>query len=400
MKSQVFCLKGYFLEANSLSEIINIIHEEQCDFRVLQFDVGRRANKPSFLKIEVLAEKNNRFEHISERLLLLGMYEEKVTEAIFKAAPDDSFAPDSFYPASSADIEVYCDGSWHAVLNVGNDNVIVKTHDGMMGKVLKEIKKDDLILCGDTGVRQKVARQSNKVITDFSYSQTRAAAAVEIAALLRKNRRENIPNVFLVGVMAIRAGGSDALTKLIENGYIQGILGDNLMAVVDIERSFFNTAMGYCLTDQGRSTEVDTSLLGNMVRAVNRIYGYGSIKKAVEVGALNSGLMHAIIKNNIAFSLKGSISDINPLPETLMDNAKAQYCYRYILEDAGALVLCASFQNALGAVRLASGSTQVFHVNSDPTALVRLATTAPTSVVSIVSDAGFFLAELVRILEL
>lgn len=45
------------------------------------------------------------------------------------------------------------------------------------------------------------------------------------------------------------------------------------------------------------------------LKIINTIRRYGSIAKAVEAGVINNGVMYECVKNNVPFSLAGSIRD-------------------------------------------------------------------------------------------
>ena len=84
----------------------------------------------------------------------------------------------------------------------------------------------------------------------------------------------------------------------------------------------------------------------NHMRAINLISSHGSIRGAVEAGALRSGVMYEIVKNNVPFVLAGSIRDDGPLPDTEMDLIKAQEAVCEAArerEDSGLPVIDASF---------------------------------------------------------
>src|SRR6185369_9494083 len=121
--------------------------------------------------------------------------------------------------------------------------------------------------------------------------------------------------VVVPGPVVIHTGGGEHLEWLVREGYVQALLGGNAVAVHDIEQALFGTSLGVDL-------KLGTSVEGghrHHLRAINTIRGAGGISKAVEQGALTSGIFHECVRKNIPFVLAGSIRDDGPLPETHMD---------------------------------------------------------------------------------
>ena len=91
---------------------------------------------------------------------------------------------------------------------------------------------------------------------------------------------------------------------------MQALLGGNAIAVHDIEQSMMGTSLGM---DMKRGVSVHGGHRHHL-KAINTVRRYGSIAKTVEAGELTSGVMYECVKNNVPFSLAGSIRDDGPLP--------------------------------------------------------------------------------------
>ena len=62
---------------------------------------------------------------------------------------------------------------------------------------------------------------------------------------LLKYEKENGYVVWVLGPAAVFSKGSrDAMAKLIEEGYVDALLGGNAVATHDLEAGMFNTALG------------------------------------------------------------------------------------------------------------------------------------------------------------
>ena len=78
------------------------------------------------------------------------------------------------------------------------------------------------------------------------------------------------------------------------------------------------------------------------MKAINEVKKAGSIKKLVESGTLTSGIMRALVQENVPFVLAGSIRDDGPLPDTITDALDAQSAMRVHTNKATMVVMVAT----------------------------------------------------------
>ncbi|MFN7662061.1 MAG: fused N-dimethylarginine dimethylaminohydrolase/saccharopine dehydrogenase domain-containing protein, partial [Dolichospermum sp.] len=100
------------------------------------------------------------------------------------------------------------------------------------------------------------------------------------------------------------------------------------IAVHDMEQNILGTSLG---VDMKRGVAVRGGHRHHL-KVINTVRRFGSISKAVEAGAISSGVMYECVKNNIPFSLAGSIRDDGPLPDTQMNLIVAQQEYSQIIQ--------------------------------------------------------------------
>src|SRR5205814_1522058 len=114
------------------------------------------------------------------------------------------------------------------------------------------------------------------------------------------------------------------LEQLIESGFVNLLFGGNALALHDIENALFGTSVGIDLR-RGSLAERGHE---NQMRAINSIREAGGISRAVESGALKTGIMAACVRHGVEFVLAGSIRDDGPLPEVITDTLEAQDAMR------------------------------------------------------------------------
>jgi hypothetical protein len=120
-------------------------------------------------------------------------------------------------------------------------------------------------------------------------------------------------------------------------------MGGNAVGVHDIEQALMGTTLG--MDRHGRPVAGGHSY---HMRAINRIRAAGSIAQAVESGVLRDGIMHACVTHDVPFILAGSIRDDGPLPDTIMDIARAQELMREHARRTTMAVMIATALHSIG----------------------------------------------------
>lgn len=125
-----------------------------------------------------------------------------------------------------------------------------------------------------------------------------------------------------------------AFVRLIEAGFVHGLLAGNALAVHDVEAALFGTALGQDLYQRredprGHYRHLDTL---NLVRRA------GSLSRALDVGLIGDGVIRALLQRDIPFVLAGSIRDDGPLPEVVTDSRQAQDRMRELCRRATTVV--------------------------------------------------------------
>ena len=130
----------------------------------------------------------------------------------------------------------------------------------------------------------------------------------------------------------------DALSALIDHGFVRGVLAGNALATHDIEADFFGTALGQDIYTKKHAC------LGhyNHLDTINLIRGIGSIKEAVEKEIIKGGIMDSIVRCGVPFVLAGSIRDDGPMPEVIADTYEAQDTMRGLIQKATTVIAVAT----------------------------------------------------------
>lgn len=152
----------------------------------------------------------------------------------------------------------------------------------------------------------------------------------ELYRLLRHERRHGFILWVLGPAVVFDRDARDALTRLVERGYVHGLLAGNALATHDLEGALHGTALGQELyskrpAELGHYKHLDT---------LNTIRRAGSIAAAVAAGQIRDGVMRALTQRQIPYVLAGSIRDDGPLPEVIADARQAQDAMRALARRA------------------------------------------------------------------
>jgi lysine-ketoglutarate reductase/saccharopine dehydrogenase-like protein (TIGR00300 family) len=217
----------------------------------------------------------------------------------------------------------------------------------------------------------------------------------QVAWELRQVRDRGGKVVVTAGPVVIHTGGSEHLTHLIREGYVQALLGGNAIAVHDIEQSMLGTSLG---VDMKRGVAVRGGHRHHL-KVINTIRRCGSIAAAVEQGILKSGVLYECVRAGIPFSLAGSIRDDGPLPDTQMDLIKAQEEYANLIAGADMILMLSSMLHSIGVGNMTPSGVKMVCVDINPAVVTKLSDRGSVESVGVVTDVGLFLSLLVQQLD-
>ncbi|MBB6479327.1 TIGR00300 family protein [Spirochaeta isovalerica] len=388
--------QGHLIDSGIMSRILNLIIDEKADYKIIDFTIGKKQDEISYLEILLICDSAEKLNSVTEKLVLLGAWEKGAAEPLLKTADRDGAVPPDFYSTSNHRTEIYYQGDWHKVSKQRMDAMIRKTSAGFECIKLRDVRKGDLILCGSDSVRlfpPDAERQSEGfgfMTNDVSSERSDNIAVRKVAETLEEMKAQGKKAVVVAGPVVVHTGGAGALAALIREGYIQGFLGGNAIAVHDLESQFYGTSLGVDLTT-GKPTHGGHF---HHMRAINKINTYGSISAAIKAGEIKAGLMYEVVKSGIPYCLAGSIRDDGPLPETVMDMIEAQNRYSEIIKGTDMLLMLSTMLHSIGAGNMTPSWVKTICVDINPAVVTKLSDRGTGQAVGIVSDVGLFLRTL------
>ena len=402
MKEMTIITEGQLIDSGILSSILNCILEDGLDYRISKIDVGKKKNESSRAQIRIYADCSEKLQDLLSKLTPLGAYEKGAVNARFEAAPRDKTAPVKFYSTTNHRTEVYDGKKWNPVKDQRMDAAVIRKGNEYLCTKIRDLRKGDEVLCGSESVHVHPPAAEKKddgfafMTNDVSSERSYDIAVETIARELQKIRDEKGKCVVVCGPVVVHTGGAPALAALVREGYIQGFLGGNAVAVHDLESYFYGTSLGVDL-ETGKPTHGGHN---HHMRAINRINSYGSIKETIRAGQLDRGLMYEVIQSDIPYCLAGSIRDDGPLPETEMDMIEAQRQYSEIIRDTDMILMLSTMLHSIGTGNMTPSWVKTVCIDINPAVVTKLADRGSSQAVGIVSDVGLFLIALAKRLGL
>ena len=409
--SEVIKLEGHLLDSGLMNRVLDLIIKEGGSFKVLNFNLGTERQSTSNAEVRVSAPSAQVMHDITTQLVDLGVTtaSEKEVDATLVSVEKGGVSPDDFYVTTIYPTEVRVNGSWVRIQGQRMDGAIVvkESDNGVTAscKLLRDLEVGEKVVIGSDGIRtvrspKSIEKRSKS--QEFSFmsngvsSERRVELLVEqIAWEMRHIRDQGGKIAVVAGPVVIHTGGSEHLSALIRNGYIQCLLGGNAIAVHDIEQSLMGTSLG---VDMRKGVPVSGGHRHHL-KVINTIRRAGSIANAVDQGILTKGIIYECVKQDVDFCLAGSIRDDGPLPDTCMDLIKAQEEYSRLIKGADMILMLSTMLHSIGVGNMTPAGVKLVCVDINPAVVTKLSDRGSVESVGIVTDVGLFLSLLVQQLD-
>ena len=406
VKTRVLHMEGHLLDAGIMNRSLDLVVDNGGSFKVLNFNLGLERQSTSNAEVRVSAPDHDVMEKIMSQLIEIGALvpEEDSKNAVTETCDLDGVAPDDFYVSNIYPTEVRVNDQWIRVQKQRMDGAILISEGAEVTaecRILRDLRQGDRVVVGVEGIRtvRKKSNRELKAKEEFSFmgagvsSERRVELVVEqIAWELRQIRDRGGKVVVTAGPVVIHTGGAKHLSSLVREGYVQGLLGGNAIAVHDIEQSLMGTSLG---VDMQKGTPVRGGHRHHL-KVINTIRRYGSIAKAVEQGVITEGIMYECVKHNVPFALAGSIRDDGPLPDTQMDLIKAQSEYAQLIEGTDMILMLSTMLHSIGVGNMTPAGVKMVCVDINPAVVTKLSDRGSVESVGVVTDVGLFLSLLVN----
>ena len=374
------------------------------DFQVLEFSVGKKKKDSSYARLLIQGNHRDHLHQILESVYREGAQPVSVQEVILEPADEDMVMVDNFYSTTNNATQIYYDGSWINVQEMMMDKCIVVDTErkAAVCKMIRDIKKGDMMVVGEQGVRiipQERPREGVDIFQFMSSSSSSERPTQQIARKVAHDlyniKKDGGKIVVVCGPVLIHSGAADALAKLIRMGYVNGLLAGNALAVHDIENALMGTSLGMNVIDGTLAIRGHR----NHMQAINEVFKAGSMKAMVEKGILKKGVMYECITNGISYVLAGSVRDDGPIPDVLTDVVEAQREYKKVIKGTKMVLMLSTMLHSIAVGNMLPAAVKVIAVDISQPVVTKLLDRGTSQAVGIVTDVGAFLPIVEQYLE-
>ena len=374
------------------------------DFQVLEFSVGKKKKDSSYARLLIQGNDRDHLHQILESVYREGAQPVSVQEVMLEPADEDMVMVDNFYSTTNNATQIYYDGSWINVQEMMMDKCIVVDTErkAAVCKMIRDIKKGDMMVVGEQGVRIIPQERPREGVDIFQFMSSSSSSERPTQQIARKvaNDLYNIKKdggkiVVVCGPVLIHSGAGEALAKLIRMGYVNGLLAGNALAVHDIENALMGTSLGMHVIDGTLAIRGHR----NHMQAINEVFKSGSMKAMVEKGILKKGVMYECITNDISYVLAGSVRDDGPIPDVITDVVEAQREYKKVIKGTKMVLMLSTMLHSIAVGNMLPAAVKVIAVDISQPVVTKLLDRGTSQAVGIVTDVGAFLPIVVQYLE-
>ena len=393
-ESEIVEMQGHLIDSMTLARVMNKVVNRGGRYEFLKFEVGKSHAETSYAKLRITGRSASHLAEILDDIHSEGATEISPSEATLRKAPADMMLPGDFYSTTNNETRIYHDGKWLVSQNQMMDKCIIVDGETARCTPIRDVRKGDLVVCDEDGIRVIPPPRPRAVTGLFEFMGSGSSSerptqhiAKTVAADIFNTKRDGGRIVIVGGPAIVHTGAAPSVAALVRDGYIDGVLAGNALAVHDIESALYGTSLGMRIKDatlmsKGHRNHMDT---------VNAVFTHGSIPNMVEAGVLGRGIFYECVKNGVPFVLAGSIRDDGPLPDVVTDVVEAQRAYKRILKGVDMVIMISTMLHSIATGNMLPSTVRTIAVDINQSTVTKLMDRGTWQALGIVTDVGAFL---------
>jgi lysine-ketoglutarate reductase/saccharopine dehydrogenase-like protein (TIGR00300 family) len=392
--SQEVEVSGHLIDSMILTKIFDKIMNRGGEFEILKLTVGKKKKDSSFAKLLVTGKNAKHLKEITDDIHREGAIPHNEKQVKLKKASKDMVLPDNFYSTTNNDTSIFHNNVWIQVESQMMDKCIVVKKNRAFCVPIRDVKKGDLIVVDDIGVKVVPPQRPRDSANIFAFMGSSSSSerptqhiAKKVAEDIVQAKKKGGKIILVGGPAIVHTGAANSVAELIRGGYISGVLAGNALAVHDIEYATLGTSLGMYVHDATLAKRG----YRNHMDAINAVFKAGSIPKMVQQKKLKSGIFYECVKNKVPFVLASSIRDDGPLPDVITDVAEAQREYKKILKDATIVIMISTMLHSIATGNMLPSNVKVIVVDISQPTVTKLMDRGTWQALGIVTDVGAFL---------
>lgn len=275
----------------------------------------------------------------------------------WKEAVMDGVAPEGYHSTSMYPEYFKINGEWKLAEESRMDSSVVWTEEGTLKVVEnRNLKVGDKVILGrtenaeegiylhSTGFLEEDEEQDQFVFRQGRSRETSYARDYDRLFELLRYERDHGNILWVMGpAFSFDADARAAMQKMVEHGYVDGLMAGNALATHDLEGALFHTALGQDIYTQKSHSNGHYHHLD----VINKVRKSGSIPQFIEDYQIDNGIIYSCVKHEIPMVLTGSIRDDGPLPEVIGDAYEGQKAMRKLVKKATTVVCLATMLHTI-----------------------------------------------------
>jgi len=387
-------VKGHLIDSAILTKIFDRIMDLKGEFEVLEINIGKRKKDESYARLRVQGTSQNHLNKILDLIYREGATAKSQKLVKLKTATKNMVMPDNFYSTTNNHTQIFYKNRWVEVDNMMMDKCIVVKGTKAKCVPIRDIKKGDKIVIGESGVRITPPERPREGMNIFEFMGSSSSSerptqhiAKRVAEDIYKTKKSGGKIVIVGGPAIVHTGAAGTIAELIRGGFIDAVLAGNALAVHDIEYATLGTSLGMNVDDGTLAVRGHR----NHMDAINSVFKAGSISNMVKTKKLKKGIMYECVKRKIPFVLAGSIRDDGPLPDVITDVSEAQRKYKEVLKDAKIVIMISTMLHSIATGNMLPADVKVIVIDISQPTVTKLMDRGTWQALGIVSDVGAFL---------
>lgn len=402
--SEDITLEGHIIDSLILPKVWGAVMDLEGEFEIQELRIGRRKDEPSFMRLKISADSDERLHRILAALQDYGATLVSKDDVRTEPAPRDGVLPDAFYSTTHLPTQVRLGGNWVDVTGTEMDLVVVvdRAHAAARMVPMADVHEGEAVVVGHEGIRVlPLQRSRHREIfsfmgSDVSSERPKRLVIEEIARLMHETRAHDGKILVVAGPAIVHSGAGPYLARIIRGGYVQALFGGNAIATHDVESALLGTSLGTALHS---GEPVEGGHRHHMV-AINTIRRAGGLRQAVEQGILREGIMYECVRQNVDLVLAGSVRDDGPLPDVITEMGEAQRRMRAAVQNVEMALMIATMLHSIATGNMLPAATKIVAVDINPAVVTKLADRGTFQALGLVTDAELFMRELAEALGL
>jgi lysine-ketoglutarate reductase/saccharopine dehydrogenase-like protein (TIGR00300 family) len=391
-------VRGHIVDSLLLPKILDRILLMGGTFEIRECTIGVRRSDPSYARIAIRADSHEALSAILGDVVEHGAWPVHNEDANVVPADIAGAFPEGFYSTTNQPTQVRLAGRWTDVDLQEMDCGIIVDRQRRQARCVPmcHVAVGMPVVVGHAGVRVLPLERPREVgvfgfmSSTVSSEKPKSVSVNGVVEAIRATRSQGQKVLLVGGPAIVHTGSAGHVASLIREGWVQVLFAGNALATHDIEQALYGTSLGVSLS-RGEPIEHGHE---HHLRAINTIRRAGGIARAVEGGALTSGIMYECVKKGVEVVLAGSIRDDGPLPEVITDVLAAQDRMRDAIRGVGFALLIATALHSIATGNLLPARVNVVCVDINPATVTKLADRGTFQTIGLVTDVEPFLRSL------